>query len=110
MDSFVHVYSGRPEARDVACLTFPFASAVLLSRQSEDWEIYRDAPAVICSRGRSRFPRCELHHSSESAESAGHSVAEFWEENQETGSACVAAQDNHVSDLPADEANGDVLV
>ncbi|CAL1163774.1 unnamed protein product [Cladocopium goreaui] len=107
VDSFVHVYSGRPEARDVACLTFPFASVVLLSRQSEDWEIYRDAPAVICSRGRSRFPRCELHHSSDSAESAGCSVAEF-EENQETGSACVAAE-NHVSDLPADKAN-DVLV
>eukprot|EP00438_Fugacium_kawagutii_P003680 Skav224250 [mRNA] locus=scaffold939:1551211:1563644:- [translate_table: standard] len=66
IESFVHAYTGPQRSRDLACLTFPFKSAVQLSRQTEEWEVYRDAPAAVCSMGRSRLPRCEMHQSAAS--------------------------------------------
>ena len=63
VEAFVHVYKGPRNARDLACSTFPFASAVVLSRQVEEWEVYPDAPAEVCRMGEARLPRCALHHS-----------------------------------------------
>ena len=40
VEAFVHVYKGPRNARDLACSTFPFASAVVLSRQVDEWEGY----------------------------------------------------------------------
>ncbi|CAK9106975.1 unnamed protein product [Durusdinium trenchii] len=71
VESFVHAYSGSQQVRDLACLTFPFASAVQLSRQMDEWDIYRDAPAVVCSMGRCRLPTCDIHQGFASQHVAG---------------------------------------
>ncbi|CAK9058279.1 unnamed protein product [Durusdinium trenchii] len=61
VDAFVHWYTGRPEMRELGCLNFPFPSAVVLSRQSPEWEVLTDAPGTVCGMAAGRLPACDKH-------------------------------------------------
>ena len=62
VDAFVHCYSGAKEMRELGCLSFPFSHAIVLSRESPEWETDLDAPGTVCGMAARRLPRCEKHH------------------------------------------------
>ncbi|CAE7595189.1 unnamed protein product [Symbiodinium sp. CCMP2456] len=57
VESFLRFDNGLP-----GCLTFPFSTVVLLSRQLDAWHIYSPAGQAVCSMAAGRRKPCTLHH------------------------------------------------
>lgn len=57
VESFLRFDNGLP-----GCLTFPFSTVVLLSRQLDAWYIYSPAGQAVCSMAAGRRKPCSLHH------------------------------------------------